>query len=291
MSSPQIVTPAGLRDWALPAPGSDKHDRGHVLVVGGAAATPGAVRLAGEAALRAGAGKLALATADRHVAALGVAVPESSVMGLAEDESGALAPSSAGALEGKAGSSDAVLVGPGFMDPDASFALLDALLPLLSTAVVLDAIATGVLADRPDALAHLEGRGVVCANPGELARIAGCEPDDVTDDPAGVSARVAADCGLVVLCGGTTKTVAHPDGRLWSIEAGGPGLGVSGSGDVQSGLVTGLLARGADPAQAAVWGGYLHARAGDRLAARVGSLGFLARELPDEVPAVLRELG
>jgi NAD(P)H-hydrate repair Nnr-like enzyme with NAD(P)H-hydrate dehydratase domain len=65
---------------------------------------------------------------------------------------------------------------------------------------------------------------------------------------------------------------------------------VSGSGDVQAGIVAGLLARGAEPAQAAVWGGYCHARAGERLATAVGTVGYLARELPGEVPRVLAEL-
>ena len=70
-----------------------------------------------------------------------------------------------------------------------------------------------------------------------------------------------------------------------------PGLGVSGSGDVQAGIVTGLLARGADPVQAAVWGAFLHARPGERLAASVGAVGYLASELLGEVPRVLSELG
>ena len=65
---------------------------------------------------------------------------------------------------------------------------------------------------------------------------------------------------------------------------------MSGSGDVRAGLVAGLLARGADPAQAAVWGGYLHARAGERLAGQSGPLGFLAREIAPQMPAVLVEI-
>jgi NAD(P)H-hydrate repair Nnr-like enzyme with NAD(P)H-hydrate dehydratase domain len=84
--------------------------------------------------------------------------------------------------------------------------------------------------------------------------------------------------------------VATPDGDLWVSGAGQAGLGTSGSGDVLAGLVAGLLARGAEPAQAAVWGSHLHATAGERLAARVGPLGYLARELLDEAPAVLTEL-
>ena len=93
-----------------------------------------------------------------------------------------------------------------------------------------------------------------------------------------------------MLCGGTRKTVVAPDGRCWLVSAGGTGLGVSGSGDVQAGIVAGLLARGADPAQAAVWGAWLHGTAGDRLAVEVGPVGFLARELPARLPGLLAGL-
>jgi NAD(P)H-hydrate repair Nnr-like enzyme with NAD(P)H-hydrate dehydratase domain len=95
---------------------------------------------------------------------------------------------------------------------------------------------------------------------------------------------------VVVLYGGTVKHVVAPDGRSWTVEGGGPGLGVSGSGDTLAGIVGGLMARGAEPAQAAVWGAYLHARAGERLAAEVGAVGYLAREIPEQVPRILVEL-
>ena len=94
-----------------------------------------------------------------------------------------------------------------------------------------------------------------------------------------------------MLLGASTKYVADPAGRAWVVDRGGPGLGVSGSGDVQAGIVTGLLARGAEPAQAAVWGAWLHGRSGEVLADRVGPLGFLARELPAAVPGLLVEAG
>jgi NAD(P)H-hydrate repair Nnr-like enzyme with NAD(P)H-hydrate dehydratase domain len=112
----------------------------------------------------------------------------------------------------------------------------------------------------------------------------------VDADPVSAASEVAERSQVVVLVGGTCKHVVTPDGRCWVIEGGGPGLGVSGSGDVQAGIVSGLLARGAEPAQAAVWGGYLHARSGERLAGAVGVVGYLARELPAQVPAVLGEL-
>jgi hydroxyethylthiazole kinase-like uncharacterized protein yjeF len=292
MSSPEpsLVTPATLRDWQLPAPDGGKEGRGQLLVVGGCRSTPGAVRLAGEAGLRAGAGKLALATADGAAAALAVAVPEAQVVPLPVTPDGDLAVDAASMILVRAEDADAVLVGPGFVDPGSSSDLVARTLPRIHRGAVLDATASAFLTDDPDGCRQLEGNAVLTVNPDELAKTAGRAPDDVADDPVGVAFQVAHRSRVVVLVGGTSKVVATPDGRAWRIEGGGAGLGVSGSGDVQAGIVAGLLARGAEPAQAAVWGGYLHARCGERLAAAVGPVGYLAREIAPHVPAVLSEL-
>lgn len=92
---------------------------------------------------------------------------------------------------------------------------------------------------------------------------------DVATDIAEIADRYQA----VVSCQGV---VAGPDGRTWLIGAGHGGLATSGSGDVLAGALAGLLARGADGDQAACWATHVHAAAGDRLAAGVGPLGFLA---------------
>lgn len=289
--TPQVVTPARLRSWPLAEPGAGKESRGTVLVVGGSATTPGAVRLAGEAALRAGAGKLALATVDSVVAPLGVMVPEARVLRLAEHADGSIALGAAEAIVEAASGADALLIGPGFVDPDASVALLSAILPRVQCPVALDALGTAYLTARPDGLRHLAGRAVVTANTRELACTLRREDDEAGEQAEDGALELAARVGAVVLVGGATKHIATPDGRVWVVEDGGPGLGVSGSGDVQAGAVAGLLARGEEPATAAVWAAYLHARAGERLAAAVGRLGYLARELPPVLPHVIAELG
>lgn len=286
---PQAVTPSLLREHPLPEPGDDKHARGHVLVVGGAAATPGAVRLAGEAALRAGAGKLQIATVASTAAGLAVAVPEAAVRALPELD-GDIAPVAAKELVAVAGDCDAVLLGTGADDVEAAVTLLERLVPGLGGPVVVDALGSAFLTRHSDGLRHLDGQVVLTVNPGELARTAGRDEDEVTSDPVEVALRVAQESGVVVLCGGTDKHVVTPQGEAWVVPGGGPGLGVSGSGDVQAGIVCGLLARGASPWLAAVWGAHLHARAGERLAGTVGAVGFLARELPREVPGLLAEL-
>lgn len=288
--APTPVTPALLRAWPLPPPGAEKESRGRVLVVGGTSHTPGAVLLAGEAVLRAGAGKLQVATAEAVAAALAVAVPEALVLGLPTSQDGDLEEHTADSVVERADHTDAVLVGSGFSDVRATLRLMHAVVPRLHGPLVLDAVASAYLGADGGEVRHLEGGCVLSANPDEVAQTLGTDVEEVEGDPVAAAALLAERSGAVVLCGGRTKTVADPVGRVWSADVGGPGLGVSGSGDVQAGIIAGLLGRGAEPAQAAVWGAYLHGRSGDALAARVGTVGFLARHIGGEVPALLDEL-
>jgi NAD(P)H-hydrate repair Nnr-like enzyme with NAD(P)H-hydrate dehydratase domain len=90
-----------------------------------------------------------------------------------------------------------------------------------------------------------------------------------------------------VLVKGVTSHVVTPGGDAWAYSGGAPGLGVSGSGDVLAGIVGGLLARGAEPLEALLWAVWLHGESGAALARKVGPIGFLARQIPDEVPALM----
>ena len=286
---PVVVTTQVLRAWPLPV-GDDKESRGRTLVVGGSDQTPGAVLLAAESALRCGAGKLQVATVSSVASHVAVALPESLVRPLPQSPGGDISPSAVDVLAEMAAGCGAVLIGPGIRDVDTCVGLLSRLVPRLSVPTVIDAVALAYVGRCPHALHHLDGRVVLTPNRSELALTLGIDRAEVDDDPGGAAARLADRAGAVVAGGGSTSWVADPDGRLWRDDAGGLGLGVSGSGDVMAGIVTGLAARGATAAQAAVWAAHLHGRAGDRLAAAVGRLGFLARELPPEVPRVLAEI-
>ncbi|MCW2725570.1 MAG: NAD(P)H-hydrate dehydratase [Frankiales bacterium] len=279
------VTPRLLRAWPLPAPGDDatKHERGTVLVVGGAVSTPGAVLLPAIAALRVGAGRLQVATVEATSIALGTAVPEALVVGLPADEDGSLSARGADWIVEHGKDAACVILGPGLLDRDGTLALLEAVLPRLECrSLVLDALALVALAGHEKLLAGRE-RVVLTPNEGELAALLDGEQ---LDGRQGAS-RAAERYGAVVATGGWTVS---PDGRVWRDETGGVGLGTSGSGDVLAGAIGGLLALGAESEQAAVFGQYAHAAAGDRLTERTGRLGFLARELLEELPVVLMSL-
>lgn len=286
---PGLVTEAALRGWPLPAPGADKQSRGTVLVVGGSVRTPGAVLLAGESALRAGAGRLQLATERSVVPAVAVAVPECLAVPLPGEPDGTLGAAAADAVLAEADSAEVVLLGPGLMQVDGACALMEAVVPQLRGTVVVDALGSVFATRHPDGLRHLEA-AVLTVNPGELSRILGIDEDEVEDDPAAAASDAARRTGAVVVCGGSGKAVAAPDGSCWTSDVGNPGLGVSGSGDTQAGIVAGLLARGAGAAQAAVWGSYVHGAVGDLLAQEVGGVGFLARDIPGRVPSLLAAL-
>jgi hydroxyethylthiazole kinase-like uncharacterized protein yjeF len=267
------ITPATLRDWPLPSAGGSKYSRGQVVVVGGSTTSPGAAMLAGLAALRVGAGRLTLAVADEVATSVAVAVPEAGVVGLGDSA----------ALSSALERADAVAVGPGLDDIDESGSLLDRVRKGLSrrTALVLDAYALGALARSNDSLASSL---VLTPNDAEAEQLLGRSTKEV--DAADVLEIARRYAGLVSCAG----WVAAPDARLWRDSTGHPGLGTSGSGDVLCGAIAGLLARGAPVDQAACWGTHLHSAAGDRLAADVGRLGFLARELVAMLPRVLTQI-
>lgn len=278
-SDHEVITPGRLRAWPLPDPQGGKESRGTVLVIGGSRVTPGAVLLAGVAALRAGAGRLQLAVTSTTATALSIAVPEAKVVGLPETDGGSVRGDAPDHLLELAGKADVLLVGPGLDDVDETGRLMAAVLGAAAgdTAVVLDAYALGALSRDAGLLAGRPLRAVLTPNVTEAEILLGRDPGD----DLAAAARDLADRHQAVVS--LYGHIAAPDGRLWREESGDAGLGTSGSGDVRAGIVAGLLGRGAEPAQAACWGAFAHAVSGQRLAPRYGRTGFLARELVDEV--------
>lgn len=277
-----------LRAWPLPTVSqeADKEARGRILVVAGSREIVGAAMLAATAALRAGAGKLVIATAQSMATGLALSVPEARVVGLPETPSGGLHVSGVSRLQQIAADCASAVIGPGLMDDEGSSEFVAALLPWLAHCpVVLDALAMNV-ASR---IGAFEQPILLTPHAGEMAHLSGYSKEDVCAEPAAVAMEAALRWKAVVALKGATTVIAAPDGRLWTHRGGEAGLATSGSGDTLAGIIGGLAARGASLEQACAWGIVLHAMAGASLS-QTGPLGFLARELPGEVPAALQQL-
>ncbi len=272
----------------LPQPGADtdKNRRGRVLAAGGSLTVPGALRLTGEAAFRAGAGKVQLATPEALRVALGIAMPEAATFGLAVNAKGELAAGAGAAIAELIERCDALVLGPGMGAEADGGQILDGVLagPRGEVALLLDAAMIAAAADKEDAVRAWQGPLVLTPHPGEMAALMGCDEEDASHELAESAAR-RFDAVIVLK---TSETwIAAPGVETLHYPGGGPGLATGGSGDVLAGIIGGLLSRGADPRTAAGWGVWLHGEAGKRLAEHVGPLGFLGRELLGEVPGLM----
>jgi ADP-dependent NAD(P)H-hydrate dehydratase len=278
---------AALGEHPLPpVDGGDKDSHGRILIVAGSREVPGAALLAATAAMRAGAGKLQIATVESVAPQLGLMMPEAMVIGLAEDGDGGFGHAAAARIAEAAAEADAVIAGPGVRAGGHCGRIAEALIAapvrLALDAALLHSVSPLAAKER----AH-GGLPILLPHAGELASLLECDEQKVAADPIGSGLRAAELYRAVVLVKGVTSHVVCPQGRIFTYDGGSPGLGVSGSGDALAGIVGGLLARGAGPLTALLWSVWLHGEAGARLAKRVGPVGFLAREIPDEVPALL----
>ena len=283
------MTPTPLDRAALdrhplpPVIDGDKETKGRILVIAGSRDVPGAALLCATAAMRAGAGKLRMAVVERAAVATGIAMPEAMVIGFDEDEDGGFASDAADALGEQASKVDAVVAGPGMAEGDSCTKIAAALLATHAR-LALDAALLHAL----QPLEHERSTApVLLPHSRELASLLDCEEQEIERDPIRCGLRAAKHYRSIVLVKGITSHVVTPDGKAWRYQGGAPGLGVSGSGDVLAGIVGGLLARGAEPLNALLGGVWLHGEAGAALAKKVGPIGFLARQIADEVPALL----
>jgi ADP-dependent NAD(P)H-hydrate dehydratase / NAD(P)H-hydrate epimerase len=255
---------------ALPrrARSSHKGDFGRVLIAGGGVGMPGAVRLAGEACLRVGAGLVTVAVAPENVAAISSGRPELICLPLTDAE----------ALKEAAEKADVVAIGPGLGRTPWARAALDAVLRS-GKPLVVDADALNIVA---------ESRGparsdwILTPHPGEAARLLGTHTEDVQHDRLSALDRLVGQYhGTVVLKG--AGTLVGAPGRIPALcERGNPGMATAGMGDVLTGTIAGILAQCRDAWLAARVGVLVHAMAGDA-AARTGQRGLLAGDVAREL--------
>jgi len=263
---------------ALPARARAAHkgDAGRVLIIGGNTGMAGAVLLAGEAALRSGAGLVRVATRPEHAHEIVVGRPELMCAGVRDGA--ALVPWLAAA--------DVVAVGPGLGRDAWADSLLDAALaagkPLVVDADALNGVAARQL--------RLPARCVITPHPGEAARLLGLDNAAVQADRLAALRALVSRAGTVVVLKGSGTLVGAPAQVPAICAAGNPGMATAGMGDVLTGATAAIYAQCGDPWRAACAAVYAHASAGDGLAARVGQRGLLASELAAAMTPILNRV-
>jgi len=182
----------------------------------------------------------------------------------------------------------AMLVGPGLRDDDESYATVREKIAAIDLPMIIDASALNAFASRAN---ELNPRGlprVITPHPGELARILGTDTKSIGADRIAAARDAARACNCVVVLKGYQTLVADPDGHVFVNPTGNPGMASGGMGDVLSGVVAALLARGTDPLDAACTAVYLHGLAGDLLKEEIGDTGLAATDVAERIPRAIQ---
>jgi NAD(P)H-hydrate epimerase len=265
---------------------STKFAAGSVLVCGGSTGLTGAVCMASESAMRAGAGYVtALIPASLNL------VFETHLLEVMtvplQDSDGSLAAGAADVVLERTARADALVLGPGLGREDETFELARTVARQAEVPLLLDADGLNAHAGRLSALAERPAPTVITPHAGELARLLECDSSAVSARRLECARRAAAESGAIVVLKGDDTIVASPEGIAGVNRGGASALATAGTGDVLSGVIAAYLAKHMDPFHAACAGVFVHASAG-RLAAREhGAEGVIARDVIEVLPHAL----
>jgi NAD(P)H-hydrate epimerase len=268
----ELVEPAMFRELLAPRPpDGHKGTFGHALIVAGSIGKTGAAAMCGIAGLRAGAGLVTVAS-------------DSAVLGQISSHAPELMTESIASLHSAAQGKTVIAMGPGLGRTSETEAMVRRALQEFPQAIVIDA----------DALTgEIRGEGrvrVLTPHPGEMARISGKSVSEIATDRVGVARAFAMERGVTLVLKGRRTAIAFADGRVWINPTGSPAMGTGGTGDVLTGLITGLLAQfPTKPDLAVAAAVYLHGLAGEIGARALGEKCLIATDLFDYLPDAMEE--
>ncbi len=302
----EVVTPEMVRGWLPPRPpDAHKGTFGRALIVAGSANYTGAARLAGVAAVRAGAGLVTVALPASIHSAVAATLSEATYL-LLPHELGVLAEPAVEVLAEQAGRYDVMLLGPGLGQEKETAEFLAALLrgrerrpvgflragesapqPVPLPPLVVDADGLNLLARMEGWASLLPPGSILTPHPGEMARLMGCSTAEVQADRIEAARQKAREWGHVVVLKGAFTVVTGPDGRTVLEPFANPALATGGTGDVLAGVVVALRAQGLGPFEAAAAGAYVHGLAGELARRRLGPAGVAAGDLLPLIPEAM----
>jgi len=268
-------------------PDTHKGSYGHLLLCCGSAGKLGAGILASRGALRAGAGLVTLAVPASAIHEVDVATPEVMTSPLPETAEGSFSRLGVNGLKKLIYERDALAIGPGIStDPEVG-ELVREVLTWEGFPAVVDADGLNVLEGDLELLRPRGQSTVITPHPGEMSRLIGSSTRDVQSDRIGAALECAGRCGSVVVLKGAGTVVAHPEGTFYINTSGNPGMASGGTGDVLTGMIGALLARGCSPLDSATVAVYLHGAAADLAIEKVTEHALTATDIIDSLGLAL----
>jgi len=288
----EVTTAHDLAAFLAPRPmDSNKGMYGHALIVGGSLGKSGAAAMAGMAALRAGAGLVTVATAKCALPNVAGFAAELMTEPLPETDTGGIGVASvkSGKLQQLVSSMTVVAIGPGIGRHPETVEFVREAVRTLKCPLVIDADGLNAFASKTELLDGSKRALVLTPHPGEMARLAGVSTKAVQADRLNVARNFAREHRLVLALKGNLTIIALPDGTAWVNPTGNPGMATGGTGDILTGMTTGILAQMPnDAARAAVAAVYLHGLAGNVAAESMGEHSLVATDLLSGLPKAFR---
>lgn len=297
-----------VREWLVGTrytPESFKNTHGHALVIAGSRGYTGAAVLCGNAAIRAGAGLVTIATpASAQSSVAASAMPEVMTTALAETDRGAISDEAADHVMQLASKATVIAIGPGLSsDDERTRRFVFSVVQNRKTPVVIDADALNCLANyssrgwSADLLGSKEAPLVLTPHPGEMLRLLGSTDKSLLDDRVSIARDFATKHKLILVLKGTNSLIAAPDGRVFINPTGNAGLGTAGAGDTLTGIIAGFMAQGyatlkenADALSATMAALYVGGLAGDLAARELGMRTMVASDIREHISDAVRSL-
>lgn len=266
---------------------SHKGSFGHALMIGGSAGMTGAIIMSSFAALRTGAGLVTAAVPESLLNLVDGAALE--VMGkpLAQTTDAAISVEAIPAIENLLGTSSVCAIGPGMSRYSDAHAILRFVLENSGIPIIIDADGINALQGDANILKNRQIPVVITPHPGEMASLTGVSVEKIQQNRLEIARQYAAEWGITIVLKGNKTVVACSSGDLYINTSGNPGMATAGSGDVLTGIISGLVAQGLKPQDAAVTGVYIHGLAGDQAVRNTGRSGLVAGDIIQALPDIL----
>lgn len=271
-------------------PDTHKGDRGHLLILAGSTGKTGAAAMTAMGALRTGAGLVTLGIPAGLNSILEVKLTEAMTVPLPETAEGSLSQEAGDEILSLAKGKTAIAIGPGLSTNPETTALVRKIVTECDLPMIIDADGLNALAEEPAMLERLDERKILTPHPGEMARLTGLKGADVQVDRIGTVARFVEGCRSCLVLKGARTVISGSQDKMYINPTGGPALSSGGSGDVLTGIISGLLTRGMPVMEAALAGVYIHGLAGDLLAGERGKTGVIAGDLLNVIPRLMESL-